>query len=135
MEAAAIGNGYKISAEQLKKFIDSRTGWRMSKGKDQRNPARSDRLLAEHDYPGNIRELRNLVERLVIISKDGVITPLDVRRVLPRKSSQGAAQNSLLYSRLENTEKALERGPGNRNLLGRKIPNAFKSISQIECVI
>ena len=47
------------------------------------------------------------MERLVIISKDGVITPLDVRRVLPRKSSQGAAQNSLLYSRLEDTEKAL----------------------------
>jgi len=30
--------------------------------------------LAEHDYPGNVRELRNLVERVVILSEPGAET-------------------------------------------------------------
>lgn len=37
--------------------------------------------MAEHSWPGNIRELRNVVERLVIMSGD-VITPGDVERYL-----------------------------------------------------
>jgi len=41
-------------------------------------------LLAAYDYPGNVRELRNVVERLVIMSDGKVITPADVRRWLPQ---------------------------------------------------
>lgn len=37
--------------------------------------------LAEHSWPGNIRELRNVVERLVIMSGDE-ISPTDVERFL-----------------------------------------------------
>jgi transcriptional regulator with GAF, ATPase, and Fis domain len=37
--------------------------------------------LAEHNWPGNIRELRNVVERLVIMSSDE-ITSGDVERYL-----------------------------------------------------
>ena len=29
--------------------------------------------LWEYDWPGNVRELENLLERLVILSEDGVI--------------------------------------------------------------
>ena len=32
----------------------------------------------EHDWPGNIRELRNVVERAVILSPGGVIRAADV---------------------------------------------------------
>ncbi len=38
--------------------------------------------LASHAFPGNVRELRNLVERLVILSPEDCITGEDVRRTL-----------------------------------------------------
>jgi len=41
------------------------------------------RLAASYDYPGNIRELRNLVERLMIMSPGPVIGPDQVSAVLP----------------------------------------------------
>ncbi|MCB9598703.1 MAG: sigma-54-dependent Fis family transcriptional regulator [Sandaracinaceae bacterium] len=40
-------------------------------------------LLLRYDYPGNVRELRNLVERLVILTPDDQITESDARALLP----------------------------------------------------
>jgi len=34
--------------------------------------------LADHDWPGNIRELRNVLERAAIVSEDGLIKTLDL---------------------------------------------------------
>lgn len=31
-------------------------------------------FLYEYDYPGNVRELKNIIDRMVILSEDGVIT-------------------------------------------------------------
>jgi DNA-binding NtrC family response regulator len=39
--------------------------------------------LGKYEYPGNVRELRNLVERLVILSPDDEIDESDVRAQLP----------------------------------------------------
>src|SRR6185295_4442427 len=39
--------------------------------------------LAAYSFPGNVRELRNLVERLVILTPDDVIKAADVRTCLP----------------------------------------------------
>jgi len=41
------------------------------------------RLLVSHDYPGNVRELRNLVERLALRAAGETITDTDMRAVLP----------------------------------------------------
>ncbi len=38
--------------------------------------------LAQHSFPGNVRELRNLIERLVILSPDETITDVDVKNAL-----------------------------------------------------
>ncbi|MDQ3031910.1 MAG: sigma-54 dependent transcriptional regulator [Myxococcota bacterium] len=49
---------------------------------DRRGKSFSDGALAalsKHDYPGNVRELRNLVERLVILVPADVIVESDVR--------------------------------------------------------
>ncbi|MBC7172523.1 MAG: sigma-54-dependent Fis family transcriptional regulator, partial [Polyangiaceae bacterium] len=39
--------------------------------------------LVEHDFPGNVRELGNLVERLVILTPGDQVTEADVRAILP----------------------------------------------------
>jgi transcriptional regulator with GAF, ATPase, and Fis domain len=43
------------------------------------------RLLAEHEYPGNVRELRNLVERLAILCEGPVVTGAEAEALLPRR--------------------------------------------------
>jgi DNA-binding NtrC family response regulator len=40
-------------------------------------------VLASYSFPGNVRELRNLIERLVILTPDSLITEGDVRTCLP----------------------------------------------------
>jgi DNA-binding NtrC family response regulator len=51
------------------------------------------RLLA-YDYPGNVRELRNLIERLVILSSGDEIGDQDAQRLLP---STGPKESALEY--------------------------------------
>jgi DNA-binding NtrC family response regulator len=45
--------------------------------------------LGRHDYPGNVRELRNLVERLVILVPGDELTERDVRAHLPARGGGG----------------------------------------------
>jgi len=57
----------------------------------------SDDAIAElrkYSWPGNIRELRNIVERLVLISNENTVTAEDVHSVLPAThGSHGAVAN------------------------------------------
>jgi two-component system response regulator AtoC len=48
------------------------------------------RLLA-HDFPGNVRELKNAIERGVLLCEHGVLTPADLA-LEPRDRSTGAAE-------------------------------------------
>lgn len=45
------------------------------------------RLLTEYDWPGNIRELENLIERLVVLKKEGTIDAADLPEKIFRKAS------------------------------------------------
>jgi DNA-binding NtrC family response regulator len=47
-------------------------------------------VLASYSFPGNVRELRNLIERLVILTPDSVIREDDVRVALPGGSAPRA---------------------------------------------
>ena len=40
-------------------------------------------VLAAYSFPGNVRELRNLIERLVILTADESISEADVQSCLP----------------------------------------------------
>jgi DNA-binding NtrC family response regulator len=58
----------------------------LSKQNDRRGirfePAAIDTLVA-YSFPGNVRELKNLIERLVILTPDDQISPEDVQTCLP----------------------------------------------------
>jgi len=47
-------------------------------------------VLVAYSFPGNVRELRNLTERLVILTPDDVIRAADVRNCLPGGASPKA---------------------------------------------
>jgi DNA-binding NtrC family response regulator len=51
-------------------------------------------LLTKHPFPGNVRELKNLVERLVILTTDDVITEEDARMALPVLAAAGPTTGS-----------------------------------------
>ena len=64
--------------------------------------------LCRYDFPGNIRELRNLMERLMILASSQEIVLDDVYRVVPRSIAELESKpRSLLYSKLEDTEREL----------------------------
>lgn len=44
-------------------------------------------LLVHYDWPGNIRELRNVVERAVVLARDNVIRPEDLPEEIGHKAS------------------------------------------------
>jgi len=48
-------------------------------------------VLAAHDFPGNVRELRNLVERLAILCEGPVVSGGEAESLLPRRSGAAAA--------------------------------------------
>ena len=48
-------------------------------------------VLAAYSFPGNVRELRNLIERLVILTPDDVISADDVQTCLPGGAAAKAA--------------------------------------------
>jgi DNA-binding NtrC family response regulator len=47
--------------------------------------------LRRYSWPGNVRELRNIVERLVLLATEEIVSPEDVRLVLPSNDSSGAS--------------------------------------------
>jgi len=59
-------------------------------------------LLLKYNYPGNIRELKNIIENAVVLSDDNIIHHYDLSQVLVSKGSvnsilidRGSSQNNL----------------------------------------
>ena len=73
------------------------------------------KLLAAHDWPGNIRELRNAVERLLILAAGETVTESDVARLVGEggrtvAAGEAAASGSLLRAgTFEEFKQAAER--------------------------
>jgi len=105
---------------------------------NERRPSRPVRVteeamvqLWEYDWPGNIRELENLIERLVILSEDGVIRvdnlPANIRSFIcekkipkPQFSEDGLDLTTAVEefeSRL--IDEALRRSKGNKQAAAR----------------
>ena len=48
--------------------------------------------LEQHPWPGNIRELGNVIERLVLLTDQTVVTGAEMKRLLPRTAEKGGRQ-------------------------------------------
>jgi DNA-binding NtrC family response regulator len=58
----------------------------------------TERVLLAYDYPGNVRELRNLVERAVILSTDALIEPKHIVISGPTLGDAGGAATPAFFS-------------------------------------
>lgn len=89
------------------------------------------RLLAAQPWPGNVRQLQNFLERLVVLSSTDALTMEDVQRELQRAGAPAAAvttapeaSGGLLDDRRKDAERqavqdALDQAKGNRALAAR----------------
>lgn len=89
-------------------------------------------LLSKYDYPGNLRELKNIIERLVVLSPDGVIRkeylPIEFKKENPQlgqKLDSSSSLKSLKKARKEFEAKyiknALAKNEGNITQTAKKL--------------
>ena len=64
-------------------------------------------LLLKHDYPGNVRELENLVHRAVVLARGDVITTADLPLHLAGLKPEGKGEAAGFTERVEAFERAL----------------------------
>jgi two-component system nitrogen regulation response regulator NtrX len=77
-------------------------------GKRKKFTSRALDLLRRYPFPGNVRELRNLVERLMIMSSGASIGHEDVLAVLPREDATAAGGARLSDAVREFEKKQIE---------------------------
>jgi two-component system NtrC family response regulator len=68
-------------------------------------------LLMRYGYPGNVRELENIIERAVVLSKKGIITvadlPIHVRTPASEEELSAETQKGSLNETLETIERSI----------------------------
>lgn len=74
------------------------------------------RRLMEYDYPGNVRELRNIIERAVVLAEDDELTAKDLPEEIKEKSRTQTTPASLNEAASEETAEELLRLPYTANL-------------------
>lgn len=93
--------------------------------------------LARHNWPGNIRELQNLVERMVVLSDNAILGSAEVEECLPQlissASSSPAKGSGELGSAVVHAERdaivsALEKTDGNRTKAARLLGISRRSL-------
>lgn len=88
--------------------------------------------LSSHGFPGNVRELKCLVERAVLMCDDGVILPEHLS-LSPAPELANAAAESTLRQRLERVERVflidcLHKNRGNRTRTARELGVARRTL-------
>jgi transcriptional regulator with PAS, ATPase and Fis domain len=80
-------------------------------------------ILLEHDYPGNVRELENIVEHAFVLCREGLIQPCHLpaalRRSAPQEIPPGDGALSLQSLEKMHIIEAIRRHGGNRKAAAR----------------
>lgn len=87
--------------------------------------------LSSHGFPGNVRELKCLVERAVLLCDDGVILPMHLS--LPLAPAAAVALDTTLRQRMERVERVflidcLHKNRGNRTRTARELGVARRTL-------
>ncbi len=96
--------------EHFAEQVAAQNGWK-------EKPFAEDAIaeLRRYVWPGNIRELRNVVERLVLLAGEGAVTAADVRLVLPvadrlaERAGDASGSSSMQSGTLAERAEAFER--------------------------
>ena len=84
-------------------------------------------VFLEYDWPGNIRELRNIVERVMILAEGGEIKPAELRHFFPKRTpvKKSNAETSLAEEKTmlekERIEAALKKTYGNKSAAAKEL--------------
>jgi DNA-binding NtrC family response regulator len=93
-------------------------------------------LLSDYDFPGNIRELRNMVERAIILSDCSTLNPHHFPKFKTEEKKQSAEFNNAPFSfDLYKNEKelilaALREAGNNKNLAARLLNISWQSLDR-----
>jgi len=66
-------------------------------------------MLLEYKWPGNVREIKNIIERLVIMTKGRVISPEDVPPAIRNQTTHPDSQNPFAINSLKDAKNEFER--------------------------
>ena len=80
---------FPVLVEHFARQVAAQNGW-----KEKAFAADAIAELRRYSWPGNLRELRNIVERLVLLASEDTIAVSDVRLVLPDSSSSTSLTSS-----------------------------------------
>jgi two-component system, NtrC family, nitrogen regulation response regulator NtrX len=80
---------FPLLVEHFARQVAAQNGWK-------EKPFASEAIteLRRYGWPGNLRELRNIVERLVLLAGDDDVTAAEVRLVLPNALAPGVAKSA-----------------------------------------
>lgn len=76
-------------------------------------------LLLNYDWPGNVRQLENVVERAVILRKAGLIQPADLPPEIAAVSAQGSSSQTLEEIERQHILELIKQCDGNQSQVAR----------------
>jgi len=97
------------------------------------------RILMNHDYPGNVRELENIIEHAFVLCRTNIIQtehlPAELQPIAEKKSIKPVAQSSLKEVEADFIRAALERNNWNRLATAKELgihkTTLFRKIKQL----
>lgn len=96
--------------------------------------AEVEALLERYSWPGNVRQLQNVVERAVVLAKDGLVEVADLPSELQRQGRMTPEDGDLsIKRRLPALERsliaaALEKSGGNRSQAAKLLEISYKAL-------
>jgi two-component system, NtrC family, response regulator AtoC len=116
----------------LLKFLLQRGAKRMSLGAGVHFNPEVEEILCAYDWPGNVREMENVVDRALILADDGRITRADLPPQIARLASPAEPGDSL-REQVRRFEvmvicKAISEADGDRRVAARKLGIGLSSL-------